>query len=377
VARTLNVTHVLEGSVRTAGGRVRINAQLIDATAGDHVWADRFDRELSDIFTIQDELSKAIVDALQLKLLPKEKKAIESRETDNPDAYNLYLKARQQWISGNDGNSRRDEVVVRICSQATAIDPNYARAWALMALAQAELCFRHDRPENALASAERALQLDPSIAEAHCVKARYLADEDNKSDEAMREIEMALTLDPESWEVNKEVARQLFRKGEMEAAIPYFEKAAQLVETDYHSPGLLFTCYKAIGNSAGVERAARLVISRAEKAIAQDPTNGAALGLGASCLSELQEADRATEWTQNALLMDPDNLTMRYNLVCGLAEHDGEAAIELLGSFIHRMNSMLVTHLAIDPDINPLREHPRFAEMLAGAQARLEAAQQP
>ena len=147
VARQLNVTHVLEGSIRKSGDRVRINAQLIDGEAGDHVWADRYDRDLTDIFAIQDEISKAIVSALQLKLLPKEKKAIEHRGTSNVDAYNLYLMARQHWISGNDGDVRRDEIVVRICRQATEIDPNYAKAWALIALGQTELHFRHSRDE--------------------------------------------------------------------------------------------------------------------------------------------------------------------------------------------------------------------------------------
>ncbi len=156
VARELGVTHVLEGSVRKAGDRVRINAQLIDGQVGDHVWADRYDRDLTDIFAIQDEISKAIVAALQLKLLPKEKKAIEHRGTASPEAYNLYLLARQHWISGNKGDRRRDDVVVRICRQAMAIDPEYARAWALMALAQTERRFWHGiEEEDALPAAER------------------------------------------------------------------------------------------------------------------------------------------------------------------------------------------------------------------------------
>ena len=374
IGSALDASHVLEGSVRKAGGRVRINAQLIDTAAGHQVWADRYDRELSDIFELQDEISKAIVSALKLKLLPDEKKAIEQRGTNNPDAYNLYLKARQQWISGNDGNSRRDEVVVRICKQATALDPNYARAWALMALAQAELHFYHNRPEHALASAERALELNPSIAEAHCVKARYLADEDGNHEGANREVGIALTLDPDSWEVNKEVARQLFRRGEFRAAIPHFEKAAQLIETDYHSTCLLVTCFNGTGDEAGARRASMMTVERAQKALSQDPTNAAALGTGAACLASLGDLDRAREWTQTALLMDPDNMTMRYNLVCSLAAYDKDAAIELLGSFVDRMNAMLVTHLAIDPDMDPIREDPRFTEILGAAQSRLEPA---
>ncbi|HWJ38583.1 MAG TPA: TIR domain-containing protein, partial [Sphingomicrobium sp.] len=140
VARKLGVTHVLEGSVRKAGGRVRITAQLIDGATGDHVWAERYDRELTDIFEIQDEISKAIVDALKLRLLPAERKAIENRGTTNSDAYNLYLMARQSWITGDFGDRRREEKVIRICRRAVELDPDYPQAWALMALAQSNLC---------------------------------------------------------------------------------------------------------------------------------------------------------------------------------------------------------------------------------------------
>ena len=95
IARQLKVSHILEGSVRKAGQRVRISAQLVDGSTGNHVWAERYDRDLNDIFALQDEISQAIVKALKLKLLPEEKKAIEQRGTDNVEAYNLFLMARQ------------------------------------------------------------------------------------------------------------------------------------------------------------------------------------------------------------------------------------------------------------------------------------------
>ena len=135
----MGVSHVLEGSVRKAGGRVRITAQLIDGKAGAHVWAERWDRDLTDVFAIQDEISRAIVAALRIKLLPAEKEAIEKRGTSSVEAYDFYLMARQYWITGNHGDRRREERVVRICARATEIDPNYARAWALMAIAQSSL----------------------------------------------------------------------------------------------------------------------------------------------------------------------------------------------------------------------------------------------
>ena len=373
LARQLNVTHVLEGSVRKSGSRVRINAQLIDGVAGDHVWADRYDRDLTDIFAIQDEISKAIVGALQLKLLPKEKKAIEHRGTSSVEAYNLYLMARQHWISGNDGDIRRDEVVVRISRQATEIDPDYAKAWALIALAQAEMRFRHSRPEDALESAERALALDPNLAEAHCVKARYLADEEGDYESADHQIQTALRLDPDSWEVNKEAARLHNRAGRMREAIPYFEKAASLVESDYHSTGMLQTCYGALGDAEGVKRAAQMTLERTQKVLAQDPSIGSALGFGAVSLAALGDGDRAKEWIKRALLMDPDNLTMRWNLVCGLTRYlnDNDAALELLSSFTDRLPLPLVKYLRLDTDLDPMRDDPRFEELVARAEARI------
>jgi adenylate cyclase len=374
LALQLKVTHILEGSIRKSGDRVRINAQLIDGEAGDHVWADRYDRDLTDIFAIQDEISKAIVSALQLKLLPKEKKAIEQRGTSSVEAYNLYLMARQHWISGNDGDIRRDEIVVRICRQATEIDPNYAKAWALIALAQAEMRFGHSRPEDALSSAERALELDPDLPEALCVKARYLADEDGKHDEADRQIQAALRLDPESWEVNKEAARVLSRAGKMREAIPYFEKAAVLAESDYYSSGMLQTCYAAVGDTEGLKRAAQMTLDRTQRVLAQDPATGSTLGHGAVALAVLGDAERAKEWIKRALLMDPDNLTMRWNLACALARflEDKDGAIDLLAGFLDRAPPSLVEYLRLDTDLDPLRDDPRFQELVAAAEKRVE-----
>jgi len=376
VAKQLKVTHVLEGSVRKAGPRVRITAQLIDGTAGDHVWAERYDRDLTDIFAIQDEISKAIASALQLKLLPKEKKAIEHRGTDSAAAYNLYLMARQHWISGNDGDPKRDEVVERICRQATAVDPTYARAWALMALAQSSLRFRFSRAgDEGLESAERALALDPNIAEAHCVKGIFLREQGQLA-EADAEMATAVALNPDSWEVNKEAGRHFFRHGDFAKAIPYFDKATSLMETDYNDAGLLISCYNALGDVQGQRRAAQLTQERAEKAIAHDPSNGAALGYGASSLAVLGEADRAREWIDRALLIDPGNMTMRYNLACALTVYldDADTALNLLEPYFERVGVQDISHAKVDPDMDKLREVPRFCEMLAKAETRLQAA---
>ena len=373
VAKKLGVSHVLEGSVRKAGTRVRITAQLIDGAKGDHVWADRYDRDLTDIFAIQDEISKAIVDALRLKLLPKEKAAIETRGTSSVEAYNLYLMARQQWVSGSYGDIRRDETIVRICRQAVSIDPNYADAWALMALALSQLRLWHGRDEDALTAAERALAINPDIAEAHCVKAHQL-EEKGLQAEANEEIEIALRLNPDSWEVNREAARLMFRQGRIREAIPYFEKAASVMDSDWHNPSMLCTCYTATGDAAALRRVGEMTVERAEKAVAKDPSNASALASGVAGLAVLGQHDRARDWIERALLLEPDNISMRYNLACALVTDikDHDAAIDLFRPYFERVVSPTqIKHMMADPDLDTIRDDPRFVEMLTAAQQRL------
>ncbi len=225
IARQLNVAYVLEGSVRKSGGRVRITAQLIDGARNDHVWAERYDRDLTDIFALQDAISQAIVAALKLKLLPEEKKAIERRGTDSVDAYNLFLMARQYWLTGNSGDARREESIIRLTTRATEIDPGYARAWALLALAQGMLrTLFADRGDGGLAAAERALALDPDLAEAHAVRADIWS-RDGRQDEAAAEIAAALRLDPDSYEVNNTAATLSFSvSGGWKRRHPLYEK---------------------------------------------------------------------------------------------------------------------------------------------------------
>ncbi|MDQ2859659.1 MAG: TIR domain-containing protein [Pseudomonadota bacterium] len=376
VAHQLNVGHVLEGSVRKAGTRVRITAQLIDGAAGDHVWAERWDRDLTDIFALQDEISEAIVGAVRLRLLPEEKKAIERRGTTKPDAYNLYLMARQQYVSGNQGDSRREEAIIRLCRRATEIDPGYARPWALMALAQTSLHFRYGKPgDNGLAAAERALVLEPDLAEPHAVKARHLR-EQGQDDEAFAEIQIALGLDPESYEVNLGAGYVSFRQRRFEDAIRYYEKAAAAMEGDFTSAGTLHSCYAAIGDGEGARRAARMTLARAEAAVAQDKSNGSAMGFAVVALAVLGEAERAREWIDRALLIDPDNLNMRYNFACALCVHlgDTDTALDLLGPLFATTTPTWLNHIKADPDLDIIRKDPRFESMVAAAEARLTAA---
>jgi len=377
VVRELNVSHVLEGSVRKSGGRVRITAQLINGATNDHVWAERYDRDLSDIFALQDEISEAIVKALKLKLLPEEKKAIERRGTDSVDAYDLYLLARQHYVTGNRGDARNYETIIRLCRQATEIDPGYARAWALMAMAQTVLRFSHDRQDvDSWAAVERALALDPDLAEAHAIKAEHLRRE-GRQDEALRESEIALRLDPESHEANNAAAALYFGRRQFDDAARYYKKAAALDETDFSTPAMLLTCYTALGDKDGARRAAQMTLARVEPVLARDRSNGMAMGFGANALAVLGEAERSKDWVRRALLIDPDNLIMRYNFACILSAHlkDVEGALELLGPWSAKVTGSMAEHAKIDPDLDFIRDDPRFKAILAAIEARLAAEQ--
>jgi adenylate cyclase len=376
VARELGVSHVLEGSVRKAGNRVRITAQLIDGATGNHLWAERYDRELTDIFALQDEISEAIVGTLKLKLLPEEKKAIEQRGTDNADAYNLYLMARSYWLSGNSGDPRRDEAIERLCGRAVDLDPGYAQAWALLASAKTNLQRDHGRAgDGGEAALDRALALNPDLAEARAIKAQKLSHAD-RHEEASAEIAVALRLDPDSYDVNRRAGVISYRRGRWEDAARHYEKAAALIETDLSSSFLLISCYVALRDGENTRRAARIALERVEKAVAQDRSNGYAMGVGVQALAALGETDRAKDWMNRALLIDPDNLTMRYNFACTLATalSDPDAALAVLGAALERDPGGLLGDTRNDPDLAGLRDDPRFQAMVAKAEARLAAA---
>jgi len=369
-ARQLKVTHVLEGSVRKAGGRVRITAQLIDATGG-HVWAERWDRDLNDIFALQDEISEAIVSALKLKLLPEEKKAIERRSTSNAEAYELFLLARQFERTGSE---RMKPIIVRICQRVVELDPSFARAWALMSMAIAEMSQRGMGSfsfEDARHAAERAIELDPQLAEGHAAMAEVLGRGSGMDLEAGKPfIETALKLDPNSYDAHLFAGYLMLGLKQDAKAIHHFETACALDPDAYRPAGMVVQAYEALGDKERVLWAARRTLERCEKVLRFEPDHSGALGFLIGSLADLGEAERAREWAKRVALFDPDNLRLRYNAACGMAKlGDVDVAMDLIEPLAGKVGSGWVHWIDIDNSLDPIRDHPRFRAFRANLAA--------
>ncbi len=368
VARQTKATHVLEGSVRKAGNRVRITAQLIDAANDAHVWAERYDRDLNDIFALQDEISKAIVAALKVTLLPEEKHALEQRSTTNAEAYKLYLMARQFWLADSE---RNNELCVRICQRVVELDPNYAQAWATLALAQWNVFNRGDSSDDGESAAARALAIDPNLADAHAAKAAACRSRGQFA-EGLASCEKALAIDASSYIAHRIAGLCCIGLRSYDQAIVHFEAAAASLESDFTAASFVVQCHEAKGDTARAREAARQALRRIEKVVATQPDHGRAIGFGVGMLATLGERDRAREWVVRGRLLDPGNVSLLYNFACAMVQlDDPDAALDLLQSVTDQMNAGMLSWIEADSDLDPLREDPRFRALLEQARQRL------
>jgi adenylate cyclase len=375
LARALQVSHVVEGSVRKSGNRVRITAQLLEASTDTQVWAERFDRTLDDIFAIQDEISKAIVTALKVKLLPAEKQALEQRSTTNSEAYELFLVARGFQRKGSE---RLKPVIVRICRRIVELDPGFAKGWALLSIAESEIAQRGVAGysiDSARAAAERAIAADPSAADAYAALAEALLRGSMVFDDAVAgALATAFRLDPNCYDAHLVAGSAGIARRDYEKAITHFERAIEIDPDAYWPAGMVPQAYEAVGDTAAAAAAHRRALTHCERILADEPDHGAAMGFLVTSLASLGLADRARDWTRRALLFDPDNARLRYNLACGLATlKDADMAVALLEPLIENVGPGALRWFQSDNSLDPIREHPKFKALSERIAQRLAA----
>ena len=365
VGKKLDVATVLEGSVRKAGNKLRITAQLVNVADGYQLWSQRYDRDMEDVFAIQDEIAQNIVKALRVILSEDEKRAIERVPTANVEAYDCYLRGRQFFHQFQKSSL---EFARQMFSKAIEIDPTYALAYAGVADSCSVLYTNFDASDANLANAEsasrRALELDPGLAEAHVARGLAVSLHGNHQD-AEGEFETAMKLNPQLFDAAYMYGRALLAQGKHEKAAKMFERASELRPEDYVVPGLLGGTYSALGRTAEAQLGFRRQLSAATKRLELNPDDPRALYMGGVALSHLGEPARAKDWARQALAINSGDATVLYNVAC-IYSTSGEAeeAITLL----ERAVAAGFGHwnwIENDSDFEPLRGNPRFQALLA------------
>ncbi|MEY2545118.1 MAG: adenylate cyclase [Verrucomicrobiota bacterium] len=364
VGRELGVAFVVEGSVRKVGARVRVTGQLVRCNDGSHVWAERFDRDLTDIFAIQDEITHAIVEQLKIKLLPQEKQSIEQAPTDNVEAYTYYLRGRQFLRRGSKAYY---QLARQMFSKAAELDPLYARAYAGIADCDSFLfqqTIADITIEGILATSAKALALDNTLAEAHASQG-FALQLSGRSDEATVEYEKAIALDPNSFEAHYFYGRSCFEQGDFEHAAALFERASEISQDDYQSLCVLIQVYRALDRTQDLTSAAQRGVDRAERELVLHPEDPRPAYLGAQALIALGESERARDWMARALAIAPNDILTQYNVATSYARlGETEIAIELLERALPTRKAGWRKWVEHDPDLDPLRKHPRFQKII-------------
>ncbi len=376
-ARDLDVCFVLDGRVRRVGDQVRIATELIEGRSGLHVWAEHYDRPWVDILTLRDEISRGIASALKIQLMPQELTPASKAATSNAEAYQYYLMGRSFFLKGVWAKRAR-EVARQLFVKAIEIDPNYARAFAGVANCDSYrllLGVSNATYDVIAANADRAIELDPDLAEAHAAKglALYAA---GRYREASLAFEEAIRLGPDLYEAHFFHARNCREQGQHEKAIPLFERAAELNRADFRALGLLVDEFRALGRHEESLEAARRCVERLEAEIASQPDNACALAFGATLQAEAGNPGRAEEWARRAIAIQPDDEVSNYNLACTfIALNKPEIALDWLRRAFPKSPASRRTFLAwmeTDTAVDPIRERADYQGLVASLRAEIQ-----
>ncbi|MDD5544417.1 MAG: protein kinase [Acidobacteriia bacterium] len=364
VGTRLNVDTILEGSVRRAGDRVRVSAQLVSVDNGFHLWYQRYDRDISDIFSIEEEIAEQIAQALRVTLRERTGHTEGALSATETEAYQLYLQGRQFF---HQHRRKAFEIALQTFSRVIELDPGYARAYAGIADCQSFLKLYFGWGEEAVAAADsasaKALELDPELADAHASRGLALFLK-RQFDEAEQYLQHAIQLDPRLYTPHYIFGRVCFSEGRMAEAAEHFREACALVPEAYDSWYLMGMCYRKVQENARARNADLECIEAVKKRVRSHPDDTRAWTMGASVLAELGEPDHAAEWVGRALAIDSDEPIIEYNSACVYtALRKFDEALACLESLVGRA-AISRDWVENDPDLDPLRTDPRFKQVL-------------
>jgi TolB-like protein/Tfp pilus assembly protein PilF len=393
IGRQLDVNKVLEGSVQKAGDRLRITAQLINVSDGYHLWSERFDRNMDDVFAIQDEISLAIVDNLKLKLLKGEKTKLIKRHTNDPEAYNLYLQGRYFYNKRTEDDLKRS---IDCYKRALDKDPKFAIAYSGLADAYSNYAFYHLIPvEEACSKAKeftlKGLEVDDSVGETHAAYANYLlwfeykwteAEEEYRKaielspsdvearhmyahlleslgrfSEAIAEMGKALELEPLSINLNHCMGNILFFSGDYNGAIDLFQKT---IEMDPNFPLQYLYLGRAFQQTGEIQKAIEIFEKGTKFPQINAPVLGG-LGFAYAKAGREKEARKILDKLLN--LSEEKYVDPYYIAYVYMGLRDREKAFEYLEKCLD-VGDMYVFYLPIDPTFAELHEDPRYQEIM-------------
>jgi TolB-like protein/Flp pilus assembly protein TadD len=364
VGQRLGVGALLEGSVRKAGERLRITVQLIDVASGYHKWSQTFERQVGDVFAVQDEIAASVATTLRGGALSQREQTALRRQHTAAETYEYFLRGRQHLHRMRRPDLEQSK---RMFEQAIGLDANYAPAWAGLSTVHAHLYEWWGSNDLDLQSADRtsqiAMELAPNLADAHVARGFALSLH-RRYDEAQVHYESATRINPNLFDVHYYFGRMAFARGQIQRSADLFRRAAEIRQEDFQSLFLLGQSLRMLGHTDEARAINRESIVRAERILALNPLDGRVLSLGSGALQDDGQLERAFEWSRRSLELYPDDMSTLMNAACMQAKlGKKDAAIEFLERAMGRGWGKL-DWIANDPDYDILRDDPRFQRLL-------------